>query len=58
MERWDKRMGNCEVTPQAICPFARTLLNRDDPRTPTAIHGYSGLKFLPYYKAKAIVDCL
>jgi hypothetical protein len=58
MERSDTRMGNCEVTPQAIWPIARALLNRDASKAPTAIHGYSGLKFLPYDKANAIADCL
>jgi hypothetical protein len=33
-------------------------MNRDAPKSPTAIHGYSGLKFLPYDKANAIADCL
>jgi hypothetical protein len=54
-ERWDTTMGNCKVTPQAIWPMARVLLNRD---APTAVHGYSGPKFLPYDKANAIADCL
>jgi hypothetical protein len=58
MERWDRRVGNCEVTPRDIWPIARALLNRDAPKAPTAIHGYSGLKFRPYEKANAIVDCL
>jgi len=49
---------NCEVTPQAIWPIARALLNRDAPNAPTSIHGYSGLKFLPGEKANAIADCL
>jgi hypothetical protein len=57
-ERWDTRVENCEVTPQAIWPIARALLNRDAPNAPTSIHGYSGLKFLPGEKANAIADCL
>jgi hypothetical protein len=28
------------------------------PKAPTAVHGYSGLKFRPYEKANAIADCL
>jgi len=58
IEQWDTRLGNCEVTPRAIWPIARALLNRDAPKAPTAIHGYRGLKFLPYEKANAIADCL
>jgi hypothetical protein len=33
-------------------------MNRDAPKAPTAVHGYSGLKFRPYEKANAIADCL
>jgi hypothetical protein len=58
MELWDKRVENCEVKPKAIWPIARALLNGDAPKAPTAIHGYSGLKFLPCDKANAIADCL
>jgi hypothetical protein len=58
MERWDKRVENCEVTPKAIWPIERALLNRDAPKAPTAIHGYSGLKFLPCDKANGTTDCL
>jgi hypothetical protein len=35
-----------------------SLFKRDGPRAPTAIHGTSGLKFLPSEKANAIADCL
>jgi hypothetical protein len=58
MERWGTRLENCEVTPRAIWPIARALLNRDAPKAPTAVHGYSGLKFCPYEKANATADCL
>jgi hypothetical protein len=57
-EQWDTKMGNCEVTPQAIWPMAKAILNRDEPKAPTVIHGYSGLVFLPLEKANAIADCL
>jgi hypothetical protein len=58
LERWETRMSNTEVTPQAIWPIAKSLLKRDEPRVPTAIHGSSDLKFHPSEKANAIVDCL
>jgi hypothetical protein len=58
MERWDIRMGKCEVTPQAIWSIATALLNRDTPKAPSAIHGYTGLKFHSHDKANAIADCL
>jgi hypothetical protein len=50
--------GNTEVTPQAILPIAKSLLKRNGPRAPTAIHGPSGLIFHPSEKANAIADCL
>jgi hypothetical protein len=58
LERWETRIGNAEITPQAIRPIAKSLLKRDGPRAPTAIHGASGLKFLPSDKANDIADCL
>jgi hypothetical protein len=58
LERWETKLSNTEVTPQAIWPIAKSLLKRDGPRAPTAIHGTSGLKFLPAEKANAIADCL
>jgi hypothetical protein len=51
------RIGNIEVTPQAIWPIAKSLLKRDEPRAPTATYGSSGLKFHPSEKANAIADC-
>jgi hypothetical protein len=58
LERWETKIGNTEFTPQAIWPIAKSLLKRDRPRAPTAIHGPSGLKFHPSEKANAIADCL
>jgi hypothetical protein len=58
LERWETKLGNAEVTSQAIWPIAKSPLTRDGPRAPTAIHGVSGLKFLPSKKANAIADCL
>jgi hypothetical protein len=53
-----EKIGNCEVTPQSIWPIAKSLLKRDEPRAPTAIHCLLGLKFLSLEKANAIADCL
>jgi hypothetical protein len=59
LERWETEICNTEVTPQAIWwPIAKSLLKRDGPRAPTAIHGASGLKFHSSDKANAIADCL
>jgi hypothetical protein len=56
-----KTAVNCVVktaTPQALWPIAKSLLKRDGPKAPTAIHGSSGLKFHPLEKANAIADYL
>jgi hypothetical protein len=58
LEQWETKICNTEVTPQAIWPIGKSLLNRDEPRTPTAIHGPSDLKLHPSEKANAIADCL
>jgi hypothetical protein len=58
LERWETNISNTEVTPQAIWPIAKSLLDRDGPRAPTAIHGASGFKFYPSEKADATADCL
>jgi hypothetical protein len=58
LQRWERKIGNCEITLQGIWPIAKSLLKRDGPRAPTAIHGPLGLKFLSLEKANAIADCL
>jgi hypothetical protein len=58
LERWETRLANTEETPQAIWPSAKSLINRDGPRAPAAIHGASGLKFHPMDRANAIADTL
>jgi hypothetical protein len=58
LERWETRIANCEATPQALLPIAKSLLKRDGPKAPTAIHGSSGLKFHPLDKVNAIADYL
>jgi hypothetical protein len=54
----ETKLSCTEVTPQAIWTIAKSLVKRDGPRTLTAIHGASGLKFHPSEKANAIADCL
>jgi hypothetical protein len=58
LEQWETKISNTEVTPQANCPIATSLLKRDGPRAPTAIHGPSGLKCHSSEKANTIADCL
>jgi hypothetical protein len=56
LEQCETKISNTEVTPQAIWPIAKSLLKRDGPKTQTAIHGTSGLKFHPIDKANAFAD--
>jgi hypothetical protein len=56
-ERWETKISNCEVTPHAIWPLAKSL-RRDRPKATTAIHSPPGLKFLQPEKAIEIADCL
>jgi hypothetical protein len=58
LERCETREENCEATPQALWPIAKSLLKRNGPKAPTAFHGSSGLKFQPLEKANAIADYL
>jgi hypothetical protein len=58
LERWEIKLANTEVTPQAMWPIAKSLPNRDGQSAPTAIHGPSGPKFQSVDKANAIADCL
>jgi hypothetical protein len=56
LERWEIKISNAEVTPQAIWPIAKSLLKRDGPRAPTTIHVASGLIFHQSEKANAIAE--
>jgi hypothetical protein len=38
--------------------MAKILLNRDAPKAPKVVHGFTGLKFFPTEKANAIANCL
>jgi hypothetical protein len=57
-ERWETKLANTEVTPQAVWPIAKFVANKDGPRASTVIHGPSGPKFQPVDEAIAIADCL
>jgi hypothetical protein len=58
LDRWETTLSNTEATPQAIWPIAKSHINKDGPRAPTAIHGPLCIKFHPLEKANAIADCL
>jgi hypothetical protein len=36
------KWANCEITPQAIWPLAKSLTNRGEPKKPSAIYGPLG----------------
>jgi hypothetical protein len=58
LERWEIKLSNCKVTPQAIWPIAKPLTKRGGPKAPSAIHGPLGPIFCPIDKANIIADCL
>jgi hypothetical protein len=42
-KRWETKIGNAEITPQAVWSIAKSLHKKDGPRATTATHGASGL---------------
>jgi hypothetical protein len=58
LERWETKVGNCEVTPHALWPIATSLTKRDRPKSPTAIYGPLGITYQPNEKANVFADCL
>jgi hypothetical protein len=40
--RWETKVGNCEVTSQALCPVVKLLIKMDGSKVPTAVHGPLG----------------
>jgi hypothetical protein len=58
LERWETKVGNCEVTPQDLWPIAKSLTKRDGSKASTAIHGPLGITHQPNEKANVIADCL
>jgi hypothetical protein len=37
LEKWETKIANFEVTPQAIWPIAKSLANRGEPRAPSVV---------------------
>jgi hypothetical protein len=58
LERWETKIENCEVTPQAIWPIAKSLKKRGEPKATTAIHGPLGPVFYPNERANVIANYL
>jgi hypothetical protein len=58
LERWETKVHNCEVTPQALWPIAKSPMKRDGSNASIAIHGPLGITYQPNETANVIADCL
>jgi hypothetical protein len=58
LERWESKIENCEVTPQAIWPIAKSLTKRGEAKATITIHGPLGLVFYPNEEANVIANYL
>jgi hypothetical protein len=58
LERWETRVGNCDVTPQTLWPIAKSLMKRDGPKAPAAVHEPLGITYHPNEKPNVIADCV
>jgi hypothetical protein len=58
LEWWETKVGNCEVTSQALWPIAKSLMIGDGPKAPIAVHGSLGITYQTNEKANVIADCL
>jgi hypothetical protein len=58
LDRWETKIENCEVTPQAIWHIAKSLTKSGEPKATTAIHGPLGTVFFPNEKANVIANYL
>jgi hypothetical protein len=56
-ERWETEIANTQVAPRAVWPIAKSLMKREGPKAPTAIHGPFDPTFHLLEKANAIADC-
>jgi hypothetical protein len=57
LEQWETKVGNYEVTPQTLSPIAKSLMKRDGPKAPAAVHGPLGIIYHLNEKANVIADC-
>jgi hypothetical protein len=47
LERWETKVVNCEVTPQALWPVAKLVMKRDGSKAPTSVYGPLGKTYHP-----------
>jgi hypothetical protein len=55
LARWETNLANCEVTPQAIWPIAKSLKKMGRPKASSAMHGPLGPMFYPINEAN--INC-
>jgi hypothetical protein len=58
LERWETKAGNREVTRRALWPIAISLMKRDGPKAPTALHVHFGITYHPNEITNIILDFL
>jgi hypothetical protein len=58
LEWQETKVGNCEVTPQALWPVVKSLVERGGPKAPTAVRGPLGITYHLNEKANVIAECL
>jgi hypothetical protein len=58
LERWETKLANCEVTPQAIWPIAKFLTKRSGSKAPSEIRFPLGPISYSIDKANINADCL
>jgi hypothetical protein len=56
LKRLERKIGNYKVTPQVLWPIVISLMKKDGPKIPAAIHGPLGITY-PNEKANVIADC-
>jgi hypothetical protein len=58
LKQWEIKVGNCEVTSQALWPIAKSHMKRGGLKAPTAVHGLLGITYHPNEKANVFAECL
>jgi hypothetical protein len=48
LEKSETKISNCEVTLPAFWPVANSVMKRDGPKAPSAIHGIKQIVFLDF----------
>jgi hypothetical protein len=58
LERWETKVGNCEVTPEALWSIAKSLMKREGQNAPIAVHDPLRITYHPNELINVIADCL